>query len=126
VVACGALTASGLGLLALAVYPPTRWAFWPRCVMHELTGWHCPGCGLSRAGCALLRGEPAAAFHHHPVFWLLAAPVSAYAAYHAVYALWHDRVSPLRAPAYAVPVLAGVFIVAGLLRNLPGFEFLGP
>lgn len=39
------------------------------CPVRLCTGIPCPGCGLSRAYLALLRGDPAGAFTFHPMFW---------------------------------------------------------
>lgn len=39
------------------------------CVIRYLTGWICPGCGMSRAWLALLRLDVGSAFFYHPMFW---------------------------------------------------------
>lgn len=55
------------------------WRLWP-CVFSDLTGLPCPGCGLTRAGGALLRGEWRAALQFHPfspVFVILGLFVAA-------------------------------------------------
>lgn len=108
-----------------ARFPPAVWPVWPRCLLHEATGLHCPGCGLTRAVSALLRGDCASAFGHHPVFWLLAIPCAAWGVRAVAYALWHDRFPA--GPSVRLLTWGGViFVVAGVLRNLPGFAFLGP
>ena len=38
------------------------------CPILFLTGISCPGCGMTRAWCALLRGEISLAFSYHPLF----------------------------------------------------------
>lgn len=49
------------------------------CLFHEMTGLPCPGCGMTRAIVALLHGDLAQAFTHHPLgvpvaaIWLLLA-----------------------------------------------------
>lgn len=108
-----------------AAFPPSVWPVWPRCALHEITGWHCPGCGLTRAMSAMLRGDAVAAFRHHPVFWLLAVPGGLWALYAAGYALRHDRF-PAGPSGRALTWGAAILVVAGVLRNLPGFGFLGP
>ncbi len=40
------------------------------CPIRFLTGISCPGCGISRALIALLKGDVASAFYYHPLFWL--------------------------------------------------------
>ncbi len=40
------------------------------CVVYELTGIQCPGCGMTRGVMALLRGDVAAATRYNPMIWL--------------------------------------------------------
>ena len=40
------------------------------CPIKYLTGISCAGCGMSRAWLAVFRGDFAAAFSFHPLFWL--------------------------------------------------------
>lgn len=39
------------------------------CVIRSVTGWICPGCGMSRAWLAALRLDWRGAFFYHPMFW---------------------------------------------------------
>lgn len=41
------------------------------CLFHTVTGWLCPGCGVSRMCMALLRLDFAAAFHYNAAIFLL-------------------------------------------------------
>ena len=41
------------------------------CVFHEVTGWHCPGCGNTRAVRALLHLHPIISFRNNPIILLL-------------------------------------------------------
>lgn len=40
------------------------------CPMRILTGYPCPGCGMTRAYFALLKGDVKLAFYYHPLFLL--------------------------------------------------------
>ena len=40
------------------------------CLVLHLTGIPCPGCGLTRANFAFIRGDIAAAFSYHPMFFM--------------------------------------------------------
>lgn len=56
-----------LGLLALLI---VMWLWLePGCWFRSVTGIPCPGCGMSRAWLAALRGDLAAALGYHPMFW---------------------------------------------------------
>ena len=62
-----ALLGAFLGGFALAL-----WTEFPLCPMARSFGIPCPGCGLTRATLALLRGHVHEALHFHPLVWLLA------------------------------------------------------
>jgi hypothetical protein len=61
-----AILSGALGLLALAIASD-----FPLCPLAGTFGVPCPGCGLTRATLALLRGDLASALHFHPLVWLL-------------------------------------------------------
>lgn len=50
----------------------------PICPFAGLLGWPCPGCGLSRAGLALLHGEFAAAWRLHPLIYVVVPCMAAF------------------------------------------------
>lgn len=56
----------------LAALGVAIWSDFPLCPVAGTFGVPCPGCGLTRATLALLRGDVRAAFHFHPLVWLLA------------------------------------------------------
>jgi hypothetical protein len=63
----------GVGALlgVLFFFAPDRYAFYPRCLFHSMTGLQCPGCGGLRAAHRLMHGDMAGAFHFNPLFVLL-------------------------------------------------------
>lgn len=100
-----------------AVFDPetTRWM--PKCPVHTLTGWDCPGCGSQRAIHALLRGDFAAAFGHN-AFLLLLSP---YLLLLAAAEIWRRRLPRLHrmlTSSVAVYILLGLIAFWTLYRNL--------
>ena len=78
----------------------------PGCMFRNVTGLHCPGCGMTRATHALMHGDVATAFRFNPVGFVL-FPVALAA-------------TGLEAIAWAlVVILIGFWI----LRNLPWWPF---
>jgi len=61
-----AFLASVAAVVALA-----SWVHFPLCPLAGTFGIPCPGCGLTRATLALLRGDVARALAIHPLVWLL-------------------------------------------------------
>jgi len=51
--------------LPLVMLPLLGWSWWP-CPFHRLTGLPCPGCGMTRAAVALVRGNLTEAMGWHP------------------------------------------------------------
>ncbi len=41
------------------------------CPFYNLTGWHCPGCGMTRALVSFFAGDPLLSFYFHPLGPLL-------------------------------------------------------
>lgn len=62
-----------LGFGAMYIYLHIKYNFGIPCFFYQLTGWHCPGCGSTRAIVAALNGEFYQAFRYNPIlpFWLI-------------------------------------------------------
>jgi hypothetical protein len=117
------------GLLLVYTVDPAEAGFYPPCWLHRLTGWHCPGCGSTRALHAILHGDLPQALAFNPVFVLLVPAIG-------VGLLWRGQERWRGRPPRTRPLLSGGLIVAlaaalvafGILRNVPGwpFELLAP
>ena len=81
---------------------------------HDLTGWHCPGCGSTRAAHALLNGRFGEALAFNPVF-TLGLPLAGLVLVGAALGKGHWSLPAISGPA----VLAGLLLF-GVLRNVPG------
>jgi hypothetical protein len=70
-----AAVAIPLAAVGLAAWDPARHGGPPLCPWRALTGVACPGCGMTRAAGALLRGRWSEALHLHPLVLVVAAQV---------------------------------------------------
>lgn len=52
--------------------------FMPKCIFHEGTGLHCPGCGFTRMLHDMMHGRFLQAFNHNPLLFIV-SPVLIYA-----------------------------------------------
>ena len=100
-----------------------------KCLLHDVTGLHCPGCGMTRATHAAIEGEWLAAFRFNPLGVFL-LPL-------ALVALIPEAIGWVRGtpPPWKMPIgkrgawiLAWTVIVYAVIRNLPfpPFEWLAP
>lgn len=122
-----ALVAAGgaAGLAYIGSVSPYAPGSYPLCPISALTGFACPGCGTLRCVHSLVNGDIAAAFARNPLVpILLLVGVLVFARW--VVLRWRGETFRWDPPTW-VPVTIGVVILAfGVLRNVPGFEFLGP
>ena len=107
----GAL-AVATGLVLLYFFPPWEYHFWPKCLLHELTGIYCPGCGCTRALAALARGDIRGSLGYNVLLIPLSVVVG-------VTFLW-PRLTWNRYFAWTVTWIILLFFV---LRNLPWHPF---
>jgi hypothetical protein len=123
---------AAVGIIALGFvlfkFDPEQHAFYPKCLLHALTGLNCAGCGSLRATHHLLHGEFSSAFRCNLLLVLAGIlPI-------AVCYRWMRGESPTRlAQRYSSkPALAWVFLGVALLftvlRNLPlpAFAWMNP
>lgn len=117
--------AAGLWLLR-SFDPSSAHSVFPPCVFHLLTGWYCPGCGLTRALHALAHGDVARAWTMHPLL-LLALPGLAVMLGQW---LWGRTVLPSWANRWLHDGRAWIALLLafGVLRNLPwtGVAWMAP
>ena len=105
------------GLLYLKVWLPTTNIGIP-CVFHELTGFYCPGCGITRAALSVLHLDLAQAFRFNSLVFIL-LPL------YAIYFITHKKQIRLVSNGIMAVMLI-ITIAFGILRNFPLFDFLAP
>ncbi len=112
-----------LAAAILLRFPPAQNSFYPQCPIFEYLQLQCPGCGITRALTALLRGHLIEAIHFNALITLLLPFVAAYGV--LCYRRFLRRKAlrwpqPPPAVIYGALALTAVFTV---LRNLPRHAF---
>jgi hypothetical protein len=125
----GVAAAAVAGALYVRAVDPAQGGVFPACPFHRLTGWWCPGCGMTRGMHHLLTGDVAGALSSNvflPVVVLLGGW------------LWLSWVWPTftgrrldglqRVPEWAWVALASLAVIYGVLRNVSfaPFDALAP
>jgi len=120
------LLAGLAGAVVFWAFDPDQNGFYPRCTLHSLTGLDCPGCGSQRAVHCLLHGELAAAVSANALLVLL-LPVAAWLLLRlAINRYAHTSLPAVFLNRICLGLLIGALVVFGIVRNLPGFEWLRP
>ena len=111
------------GSVVVAAYNPTDVHFFPVCPLYELTGFACPGCGLTRGFHALFHGDWAAAFGFNALLPVWAVVIAYVWVSLVVYAIrgkglpmWPTNPTFL----WTFMIVLLVFFIA---RNIPAYPF---
>jgi hypothetical protein len=119
-----AVTIGIIGLAILYRQDPAEGGFYPPCIFHYLTGFHCPGCGTLRAMHQLLHGNFAAAWAMNPLAICLLPGLAAAIIFGEV-AAWREVPANLsrRLGANWIWALFVVIVAYGILRNVPAWPW---
>jgi hypothetical protein len=117
----GGVVLAGVGVAALRAAGVDAL---PACPWHALTGLDCPGCGSTRAGMALLRGDVGTALSHNVVFVLGVLPLLVAGWIAWARAAVRERPLSFSLSPRAVPILVVALLAFAVVRNLPGVPFL--
>ncbi len=111
------------GLALLFCLPPTEGSYYPGCMFHRLTGWHCPGCGMTRCLYHLLHGDLGKAVGDN-ILLLVAIPFLVYWGLRTWVALITGRsLRTGRIPTWLTSTLVGAVLVFWVVRNIPCAPF---
>lgn len=119
-----------LGVLVVYLFDPYKWQVFPKCWFYHLTGFACPGCGLTRGLHALLHGDFFKAIDYNAMLPLyLLAFFYFYLSLLLVIIMgrWFNAFSAKKLYYLTLAFLV-VNLAFGLLRNLPfpPFHYLYP
>ena len=123
-----ALAIAGIGAIALGsgivwYFDPTQTAIFPVCPLYKITGFACPGCGLTRGLHALLHGDVLTALDYNALIPLYLLFFSYLVASLLSIAFRGSGIVRLDRNLYLLWVMIGVMLLFGVLRNLPFYPF---
>lgn len=106
-----------VGVLYLKVLSPTFNIHIP-CPIKHVTGFDCPGCGMTRLSLSLLEGDLYQAFRYNSLIFILLPLFIVY-----YYSVSKGKKKMSDYLLYSMLIMTVLF---GILRNVPMFSFLAP
>lgn len=109
----------------LDAHPPMETSFYPECLLHKLTGWHCPGCGGTRCVHALLHLRFGEALRMNAIAGLV-LPVLGVFGIRTWYRwlLGHPPNPAIDVKGWHAWLIVTVLLTFGVIRNLPWVPFV--
>ena len=96
------------------------------CIFHEITGLYCPGCGITRMIISILNLDFYQAFRYNPLVFIL-SPLLILIVSNEIYCYLFDKDNKLDKKFSKLLIfLVILFLVFGVLRNIPLFSYLQP
>lgn len=96
------------------------------CIIKAVTGYYCPGCGLTRMFSALARLDFYTAVRCNMLVAVLIIPVAVFAFYRSVLYVKGKQKPHIFAEKAFIALIAVLTVAFWIMRNLPQFEFLAP
>lgn len=114
----------GVVTFLLFLFLNHTYSFYIPCFFHKITGFYCPGCGITRMILSLLKFDFYQAFRWNP---FLFSVIPLFLIYGIIYYFcWlYDKKIP-RLPNIVWNILLILAIIFMVLRNIPLFEYLKP
>lgn len=96
------------------------------CFLNYVTGLYCPGCGLTRMLYSMLEGNFYQAFRFNPLMFIATPFIFLLIVDYLVSGFFKRKPIITKIPNVIWYLLIVVFIIYGIMRNMPWFDYLKP
>lgn len=97
------------------------------CVFKKITGFYCPGCGITRCIMSILHGQFYQAFRYNPLIFLYLPFLFLYFFYNIYIYIFNQKNRIIdKVPRQVWYIFLFITILYGILRNIDSFSFLAP
>ncbi len=122
------IVAIPVAITLVIVFPPSKYPMYLPCPMYFWSGYHCAGCGSTRAVASLIVGDVRQALAYNFVFVILLPVLLLYGALRSVAKYRGDQRPFVTLPRWLVWPVTVLVIVYTILRNIPHpmFTWLAP
>ena len=121
------LTITAILILISYYFLNNKYGFAIPCIIHKLTGFYCPGCGITRCLFSLIKGHIYEAFMYNQLVFILLPFILIYVIYETYLYITNQKDDiMIKIPNYWFIILLVITIGYGILRNLEIFSYLRP
>ena len=96
------------------------------CIFNKLTNLYCPGCGNTRMIQSILEGKFYQAWRYNPLCFILIFPSCILGIDYIIKTIQKKDSILYKIPNKVWIILTIIVIIYGIIRNIPGFEYLRP
>jgi hypothetical protein len=116
-----------VGLTAGVIYfLLTQLGFVIPCIFHRITGFYCPGCGVTRMCINIIKLDFYSAFRSNPAVFVIVPFLAIIFAVRAYSYLKYGTAKHEKWMTVIEITSLTILIIFGVLRNIPAFSFLAP
>ena len=105
------------------LYLNYNFSFFIPCIFHELTGFLCPGCGITRMFISIIILDFYQAFRYNPLVFVLLPFFLIYGTIYYINWIQDKKFHINKKIWYFLLIIAIIFMI---LRNIPMFDYLKP
>ncbi len=98
----------------------SKFGFSIPCVFHEITGFYCPGCGVTRMIFSIIKLDFYQAFRYNPLLFILSILYIIFVVERVI------RKKDYKVSNKAAIVILVILILYAVARNIPAFSYLAP
>ena len=113
-------------LLFIYVLVGEKLNFYIPCPIKFLTGFYCPGCGITRMILSILKGDLYQAFRYNPLVFILMPFIIFYFLEINISKIYNKSSICKKIPDYVFYIIIVILVVYGILRNIDIFSYLRP
>ncbi len=96
------------------------------CVFHYVTGFYCPGCGVTRMCISIIKLDFYKAFRSNPLLFVLLPVLAAIMLKQSYDNVRYGKLRHKKFMTVIGIILIIILLIFGILRNIPAFYYLKP
>ena len=110
-------------LLIAYLYLGNKFHIYLDCPIKKITGLYCPGCGITRMLLSILQFDFYQAFRYNPLLFIC-LPFFIFFVIESILTKKEPVYNKIPTKVWVIIII--IFIIYGIIRNIPFFDFLAP